>query len=235
GARGAAMTANVITYRPRLAVREAGRALGLSEEQLSKISKHLPGWIADEGLPLSAYIEMGGFSAKDRRTQLIAQAATGLLNLPRHLGQHSGGMVIASGRLDEVVPLEPASMPGRVVVQWDKDDCADLGIVKVDLLGLGMMAVLEEAVPMIRRHEGVEIDYGRLPADDPRVYAMLRAADTVGVFQIESRAQMATLPRMKPERFYDLVVEVAIIRPGPIVGKMVNPYLLRRTGREKVR
>jgi error-prone DNA polymerase len=235
GARGAAMTANVITYRPRLAVREAGRALGLSEEQLSKISKHLPGWIADEGLPLAAYIEMGGFSAKERRTQLIAQAATGLLNLPRHLGQHSGGMVIASGRLDEVVPLEPASMPGRVVVQWDKDDCADLGIVKVDLLGLGMMAVLEEAVPMIRRHEGIEIDYARLPADDPKVYAMLRAADTVGVFQVESRAQMATLPRMKPERFYDLVVEVAIIRPGPIVGKMVNPYLLRRTGREQIR
>jgi error-prone DNA polymerase len=122
-----------------------------------------------------------------------------------------------------------------VVVQWDKDDCADLGIVKVDLLGLGMMAVLEDVVPMVRRHEGVEIDYARLPADDPKVYAMLRAADTVGVFQVESRAQMATLPRMKPERFYDLVVEVAIIRPGPIVGKMVNPYLSRRTGREKIR
>src|SRR5215471_3011845 len=122
GARGAAMTANVITYRPRLAVRDAGRALGLAEEQLNKISKHLPGWIADEDMPLSAYLEMAGFPAGDRRTALIAQAATGMLNLPRHLGQHSGGMVIASGRLDEVVPLEPASMPGRVVVQWDKDD-----------------------------------------------------------------------------------------------------------------
>ena len=177
---------------------------------------------------------MAGFPTSEQRTRLLCEVATALLNLPRHLGQHSGGMVIAAGRLDEVVPLEPASMPGRVVVQWDKDDCADLGIVKVDLLGLGMMAVLEDAVPLIQRHEGGRIDYARLPADDPKVYAMLRAADTVGVFQVESRAQMATLPRMKPERFYDLVVEVAIIRPGPIVGKMVNPYLERRAGRAQV-
>jgi len=234
GARGAAMTANVITYRPRLAVRTAGRALGFSEEQLGRISKNLPGWIVDEGKPLSAYFELGGFSLRERRTRLAARAATLLLNLPRHLGQHSGGMVIAGNPLDEVVPLEPAGMPGRVVVQWDKDDCADMGLVKVDLLGLGMMAVLADAVPMIRRHEGVEIDYARLPPDDPKVYAMLRAADTVGVFQVESRAQMATLPRMKPERFYDLVVEVAIIRPGPIVGKMLNPYLERRAGRARI-
>ncbi len=234
GARGAAMTANVISYRPRLAVRTAGRALGFSEEQLGRISKHLPGWIVDEGKPLSAYFELGGFSLRERRTRLAARAATALLNLPRHLGQHSGGMVIAGNSLDEVVPLEPAGMPGRVVVQWDKDDCADMGLVKVDLLGLGMMAVLADAVPLIRRHEGIEIDYAKLPPDDPTVYAMLRAADTVGVFQVESRAQMATLPRMKPERFYDLVVEVAIIRPGPIVGKMLNPYLERRAGRARI-
>ena len=234
GAQGAAMTANVITYRPRLAVRTAGRALGFSEEQLTRITKQLPGWIHDDGQPLEAYLAEAGFSQGERRTRLTARVATALLNLPRHLGQHSGGMVIASGRLDEVVPLEPASMPGRVVVQWDKDDCADLGIVKVDLLGLGMMAVLADAVPLIRRHEAIEVDYARLPADDPKVYGMLRAADTVGVFQVESRAQMATLPRMKPERFYDLVVEVAIIRPGPIVGKMVNPYLDRRNGRAPV-
>ena len=233
GSRGAAMTANVNTYRPRMAVRDAGRALGFSEDQLGRISKHLP-WYLDEGEPLARYIEMAGFPATDRRTRLLAEVATAMLNLPRHLGQHSGGMVLAAGRLDDVVPLEPASMPGRVVVQWDKDDCADLGIVKVDLLGLGMMAVLEDALPIIQRHENVTIDYARLPPDDPEVYAMLRAADTVGVFQIESRAQMATLPRMKPERFYDLVVEVAIIRPGPIVGKMVNPYLSRRTGRAQV-
>jgi error-prone DNA polymerase len=133
------------------------------------------------------------------------------------------------------VPLEPARMPGRVVVQWNKDDCADLGIVKVDLLGLGMLAVLEESATLLRSHHGIEIDYAHLPPDDPAVYRMLRAADTVGVFQVESRAQMATLPRMRPERFYDLVVEVAIIRPGPIVGKMVNPYLARRNGQQPVR
>jgi error-prone DNA polymerase len=234
GARGAAMTANVITYRPRMAVRDCGRALGFSEEQLGRISKHLPGWIVDGEAPLSVFLTEAGFPPVDRRTQLLAEVATSMLNLPRHLGQHSGGMVIAAGRLDEVVPLEPASMPGRVVVQWDKDDCADLGIIKVDLLGLGMLAVLEDAVPLIRRHEGVKIDYAQLPADDPKVYGMLQRADTVGVFQVESRAQMATLPRMKPERFYDLVVEVAIIRPGPIVGKMVNPYLARRLGTETV-
>ncbi|HSS39118.1 MAG TPA: error-prone DNA polymerase, partial [Polyangia bacterium] len=234
GARGAAMTANVITYRPRLAVREAGRALGFSEEQLGRISKLLPGWALDEGRPLSEYFELAGFSTRERRTRLAARVAAGLCNLPRHLGQHSGGMVLSGTPLDEVVPLEPASMPNRVVVQWDKDDCADMGLVKVDLLGLGMMAVLADAFPLIARHEGKTLDCAKLPADDPKVYAMLRAADTVGVFQVESRAQMATLPRMKPERFYDLVVEVAIIRPGPIVGKMVNPYLERRTGRAPV-
>ncbi len=234
GERGAAMTANVITYRPRLAVREAGRALGFSEEQLGRISKLLPGWVVDEGRPLSDYFEMAGFSTRERRTRLAARVAAGLCNLPRHLGQHSGGMVLSGTPLDEVVPLEPASMPNRVVVQWDKDDCADMGLVKVDLLGLGMMAVLADAFPLIARHEGKALDCATLPADDPKVYAMLRAADTVGVFQVESRAQMATLPRMKPERFYDLVVEVAIIRPGPIVGKMVNPYLERRNGRADV-
>jgi error-prone DNA polymerase len=141
--------------------------------------------------------------------------------------------VIAKGRLDEVVPLEPATMPGRVVVQWDKEDCADLGIIKVDLLGLGMMAALEDALNMLHEN-GVLVDLAHLPGDDPQVYAMLRRADAVGLFQVESRAQMATLPRMKPDHFYDLVVEVAIIRPGPIVGKMVNPYLTRRNGREPV-
>ncbi len=234
GARGAAMTANVITYRPRMAVRDVGRALGFSEDQLGRISKHLPGSIIDESAALGRYIEIAGFPLTDRRTRLLGELATSLVDLPRHLGQHSGGMVLCNGRLDEVVPLEPASMPGSVIVQWDKDDCADMGLVKVDLLGLGMMAVLEDIVPMIARHEGVTIDYARLGDDDPAVYAMLQAADTVGTFQVESRAQMATLPRMKPKCFYDIVVEVAIIRPGPIVGKMLNPYLLRRTGEQRV-
>ena len=236
GARGAAMTANVITYRPRMAVRDVGRALGLSEDQLGA---HLE---APAGVdrrrrhaarrPTST---SAGFPRGDRRTRLLGEIATVLLNLPRHLGQHSGGMVIAAGRLDEVVPLEPASMPGRVIVQWDKDDCADLGIVKVDLLGLGMMAVLEDVVPLIQRHEGVD-DRLRAPAAGRSEDLRHAAAPPTpsGTFQVESRAQMATLPRMKPTCFYDLVVEVAIIRPGPIVGKMLNPYLLRRTGEQKV-
>jgi error-prone DNA polymerase len=141
--------------------------------------------------------------------------------------------VICQGQLDSVVPLEPATMPGRVVVQWDKEDCADMGIVKVDLLGLGMMAVLEELIDLIERHYGEKVDLGNLPADDPKVYATLQQADTIGLFQVESRAQQASLPRMKPEKFYDLVVQVAIIRPGPIEGKMAHPYLARRQGKEK--
>jgi len=154
--------------------------------------------------------------------------------LPRHLGQHSGGIVIAAGRLDEVVPIEPATMIDRLIVQWDKEDCADLGIIKIDLLGLGMLAALEETIPLIRQHEGVDIDLAKLPPDDPKTYAMMCQADTIGVFQIESRAQMATLPRLQPKTFYDLVVEIAIIRPGPIVGRMVHPYLNRRAGREPI-
>ncbi len=150
-------------------------------------------------------------------------------DLPRHLGQHSGCMVVCQGALDSVVPLEPATMPGRVVVQWDKEDCADLGIIKVDLLGLGMMAVLEECLKLCP-----DVDLAQLPPDDPAVFAALQKADTVGMFQVESRAQMSCLPRLKPARFYDIVVQVAIIRPGPIVGKMVHPYLNRRQGREKV-
>jgi len=234
GARGAAMTANVITYRPRMAVRDVGRALGLAEDQLGRITKHLPGSIVDPGTPLGAYIELAGFPRGDRRTRLLGELATSLLDLPRHLGQHSGGIVVAAGRLDEVVPLEPASMPGRVVVQWDKDDCADLGIVKVDLLGLGMLAAIEETIPMISTHEKIEVDLAHLPQDDPAVYAMLNAADTVGLFQVESRAQMASLPRNAPKCFYDIVVQVAIIRPGPIVGGMVRPFFERRQGRAPV-
>ena len=152
-------------------------------------------------------------------------------DLPRHLGQHSGGMVIAQGHLDTIVPLENATMPGRRVIQWDKEDCADLGIIKVDLLGLGMMAALQDSLQLIRQ-SGEELDLAHLPADDPQVYSMLQKADTIGVFQVESRAQMVTLPRLKPCCFYDLVVEIAIIRPGPIVGQMVHPYIRRRTGQE---
>jgi error-prone DNA polymerase len=235
GELGAGMTATVVSYRTRSAVREAGKALGFSLEQVDRLAKLLRthGW-HDQHDQLAAQLRNGGVDLEAPRVALLVTMVQQMLSLPRHLGQHTGGMVIAAGRLDEVVPLEPAAMPGRNVIQWDKDDCADLGLIKVDLLGLGMMAALEEAIPLVRAHEGIEVDLARLPPDDPEVYDMLRRADTIGVFQVESRAQMATLPRMRPERFYDLVVEVAIIRPGPIVGQMVNPYLRRRTGQEPV-
>ena len=236
GERGAAMTANVITYRRRSAIREVGKTLGFSAEHLDRLSALSGSWefAANVREELPEHLAEAGLAPEERRARLLVELVARLLHLPRHLGQHSGGMVLAAGRLDDVVPLEPASMPGRVVIQWDKDDCADLGIIKVDLLGLGMLQVLQDAVPLIKENEGVAIDLAHLPPDDPKVYDMLCRADTVGVFQIESRAQMATLPRMKPQRFYDLVVEVAIIRPGPIVGKMVHPYLNRRAGRERV-
>jgi error-prone DNA polymerase len=236
GERGAGMTATVISYRTRSAVREVGKALGLSLAQVDRLAKLLRahGW-SDHHDELAAQLRNGGVDPTAPRIALLVQLVQQLQGLPRHLGQHTGGMVIAAGRLDDVVPLEPAAMPGRTVIQWDKDDCADLGLIKVDLLGLGMLQAIEDAIPLVRAHEGVELDLAHLPPDDPVVYDMLRRADTIGVFQVESRAQMATLPRMRPERFYDLVVEVAIIRPGPIVGQMVNPYLRRRTGREPVR
>ncbi|HVN29878.1 MAG TPA: OB-fold nucleic acid binding domain-containing protein, partial [Candidatus Binataceae bacterium] len=235
GERGAAMTANVITYRTRSAVREVGKVLGFPAEQVDRLAKLNQAYeFRDDHDDIVALLRKGGVDVAAPRITMMVDLVRRIQSIPRHLGQHSGGMVIAAGPLDEIVPLEPASMPGRVVVQWDKEDCADLGIIKIDLLGLGMLAVLEQAIPMIRTHEKVDIDLAHLPADDPEVYKMLRAADTIGVFQVESRAQMATLPRMKPERFYDLVVEVAIIRPGPIVGNMVNPYLERRNGRQPV-
>jgi len=233
--RGSAMTANVITYRTRSAVREVGKVLGFPPEQVDKLARLNQAYeFRDDHDDIVALLRKGGVDVATPRVAMMIDLVRRIQSVPRHLGQHSGGMVIAAGPLDEIVPLEPASMPGRVVVQWDKEDCADLGIIKIDLLGLGMLAVLEQAIPMIRAHEDVEIDLAHLPADDPEVYAMLRRADTIGVFQVESRAQMATLPRMKPEKFYDLVVEVAIIRPGPIVGQMVNPYLERRNGRQTV-
>jgi len=236
GERGAAMTANVISYRGRSAVREIGKVLGFSRAHLDTLSRLLGGWgfEQDPRIELPAHLRSAGLAPEEHRARLFVELVTRLLHLPRHLGQHSGGMVLAAGRLDDVVPLEPAAMPGRVVIQWDKDDCADLGIIKVDLLGLGMLQVLQDAVPLVKQHEGVALDLAHLPADDVKVYDMIGKADTVGVFQIESRAQMATLPRMRPRHFYDLVVEVAIIRPGPIVGKMVHPYINRRQGREPV-
>ena len=175
-----------------------------------------------------------GFDPGEARVKHFGSLFMRVQNLPRHLGQHSGGMVVAMGKLSEVVPLEPAAMEGRVVIQWDKDDCADLGIVKVDLLGLGMLGAIEKTIPMIEAHEGEKVDLAHLPHDDPAVYAMLQKADTIGLFQVESRAQMASLPRHMPMVFYDIVVQVAIIRPGPIVGGMVHPFFDRRQGKAPV-
>jgi error-prone DNA polymerase len=238
GEHGAAMTANVITYRDRSAAREVGKALGFSLEQADRLSKTVSTWHFGEireqieNMPLE--LARSGFDPEDLRVQHFMRLYLQIQNLPRHLGQHSGGMVLAKGRLDEVAPLEPASMPGRVVIQWDKDDCADLGIIKVDLLGLGMLAAIEEAIPMIRTHEGKEVDLAHLPENDPLVYKMLNEADTIGMFQVESRAQMASLPRNAPKKFYDIVVQVAIIRPGPIVGGMIKPFFDRRQGKAPV-
>ncbi len=233
GKHGAAMTANVITYRGRLAAREAGKVLGFDVTTLDKVSSLAPMWgYHDKEHTKEKQFREAGLDFNNLKVRKFLDIVVALQDLPRHLGQHSGGMVMSQGRLDHIVPLEPASMPGRVVVQWDKEDCADLGIVKVDLLGLGMMAVLEDCLKLVRNHWREEIDLGQLPANDPAVYKTLQKGDTIGMFQVESRAQMATLPRMKPEHFYDLVVEVAIIRPGPIMGNMVHPYLNRRSGRE---
>jgi error-prone DNA polymerase len=235
GQRGAAMTANVITYRNRMATREMGKAMGFDPDTLNKISAAVATWeYKDANDALDRRFHDAGLDLNHPRLRKYFELCTAVQDLPRHLGQHSGGMVICQGQLDSVVPLEPASMPGRVVVQWDKEDCADMGIIKVDLLGLGMMAVLEDSIKIIHDDYHEKVDLAHLPPDDPEVYSTLQKADTVGMFQIESRAQMSCLPRLRPQKFYDIVVQVAIIRPGPIVGQMVNPFLQRRQGREAV-
>src|SRR2546429_547161 len=236
GKLGAAMTANVITYRGRSAAREVGKVLGFDDETLGRLSGLVHTWEwKDPKDTTQRQFKDAGLDLRDRRIKKFFQLYLAVQDLPRHLGQHSGGMVICQGQLDSVVPLEPAAMPGRVVVQWDKEDCADLGIIKVDLLGLGMMAVIEETIQIIRDDYREEVDMAHLPPDDRAVYAALQQADTIGMFQIESRAQMSCLPRLRPQKFYDIVVQVAIIRPGPIVGNMVNPYLERRLGRAPVK
>src|SRR5580698_1622373 len=232
------MTANVITYRSRSAVRDVGKALGFDLESLERISK-LSSRGAWEVENPGAYTQDKQFSAagldlNNPMVQKLHALSREILNLPRHLGQHSGGLVICQGQLDSIVPIEPATMPGRVIVQWDKEDCADLGLIKIDLLGLGMLAVLRDSITLIKDHYHEDVDLAKLPPGDKDVYDALQKADTVGLFQVESRAQMASLPRLRPEKFYDIVVQVAIIRPGPIVGQMVNPFIQRRQGREDV-
>jgi len=219
----AAQVANVITYRGRIAVRDMARALGFSQGQQDAWSKQISHWngLADspdiEGIP-----------------EQVIDLATQIRNLPRHMGIHSGGMVICDRPIADVCPVEWARMENRSVLQWDKDDCAAIGLVKFDLLGLGMLSALHYAIDLVAEHKGIEVDLARLDLSEPAVYEMLQRADSVGVFQVESRAQMATLPRLKPRIFYDLVVEVALIRPGPIQGGSVHPYIRRRNGIDPV-
>ncbi len=235
GKLGAAMTANVITYRGRSAAREVGKVLGFDDDTLGCLSGLVHTWEWKDPKDSTArQFRDAGLDLRNPRIKKFFQLYQAVQDLPRHLGQHSGGMVICQDQLDSVVPLEPAAMPGRVVVQWDKEDCADLGLIKVDLLGLGMMAALEDSIQLIREAYKEEVDLAHLPPDDPAVYEALQKADTIGLFQVESRAQMSCLPRLRPEKFYDIVVQVAIIRPGPIVGNMVHPYLKRRQGREPI-
>jgi error-prone DNA polymerase len=234
GAAGAAMTANVICYRGRSSSREVGKALGFQEEQTARLASLMGHWEwRGEGDTLERYFAKSGFDIRHPRIAHYLDLCLRMKDLPRHLGQHSGGMVVCAGLLNQVVPIERASMPGRTVIQWDKEDCAEMGLIKVDLLGLGMMAALKETIELIPRHYGNEVDLAALP-EDPVVYETLCKADTVGMFQVESRAQMASIPHNAPTRFYDLVVQVAIIRPGPIAGKMMHPYMRRRQGKEKV-
>jgi error-prone DNA polymerase len=233
GKHGAAMTANVISYRGRSAAREIGKALHFSPSILDRFSHLFANGDFPHTLDLQSQIEQAGLPREHPRMAAFVRLYHAIYGLPRHLGQHSGGMIICQDRLSSFVPLENASMPGRVVAQWDKDDCEDLGIVKVDLLGLGMMSVMQDALELCR-DRGRPLDLAHIPTNDSATFEMMQQADTIGVFQIESRAQMATLPRMKPKCFYDVVIEVAIIRPGPIQGDMVHPYLARRAGREQI-
>ena len=235
GKLGAAMTANVITYRGRSAAREVGKALAFDDDTLGRLAGLVHTWEwKDPKDSTERQFRDAGLDLRNSRIKKFFQLYQRVQDLPRHLGQHSGGMVICQGQLNSVVPLEPASMPGRVVVQWDKEDCADLGLIKVDLLGLGMMAVLKDSIELISEAYKEDVDLAHLPQDDALVYQTLQKADTIGMFQVESRAQMSCLPRLRPQKFYDIVVQVAIIRPGPIVGNMVHPYLKRRQGREQV-
>jgi error-prone DNA polymerase len=235
GSLGAAMTANVISYRGRSAAREVGKALGFDEEQLARLSGLVGHWEwRGENDTMANYFAQAGFDVRHPRIAHYLDLCLRLQDLPRHLGQHSGGMVICAGLLNRVVPIERASMPGRTVIQWDKEDCADMGLIKVDLLGLGMMAVLKDSIELIAHHHGEQVDLAALPKDDSLIYETLCKADTVGMFQVESRAQMASIPLNGPKEFYDLVVQVAIIRPGPIVGNMMQPYMRRRQKKEEV-
>jgi error-prone DNA polymerase len=233
----AALAATVISYRPRSALRDVGKALGFDPAQVDRLARGIQWW---DGQRIEAErVRAAGLDPADPRIRRLMALATEILGFPRHLSQHVGGFVVARGRLDELVPIENAAMPDRTVIEWDKDDLDALGLLKVDVLGLGILSAIRRAFRLVNDFGGSravrgELSLATVPAEDPAVYGMICRADTTGVFQIESRAQMAMLPRLKPRNYYDLVIEVAIVRPGPIQGEMVHPYLRRRSGEEAV-
>lgn len=232
GREHAAMVCEVISYRGRSAVREVGKALGFSPAEIDRLAKLLSHF--SDAVEVEEVAEELDLNCDSRRVQLLIELVREIHRYPRHLGIHSGGMIITAKPLSQIVPVENATMANRSVIQWDKDDVADVGLVKIDLLGLGMLSLIDIALKLIEKLHRVKIDPAKLDYDDPKVYDFLCTAETVGIFQVESRAQMNTLPRLKPRHFYDLVVEVALIRPGPIQGEMVHPYLRRRNGEEEI-
>jgi error-prone DNA polymerase len=232
GRHRAALCSTVIRYRSKGALRDVGKAMGLPEDMIGLLSSQIWGWSKEGVEPKQA--EELNLNLADRRLELTLDLARQLIGAPRHLSQHPGGFVLTEERLDDLVPIEPAAMEDRQVIEWDKDDIDALKFMKVDVLALGMLTCMRIGFDLLREHKGLDLDLASIPAEDPRTYAMIRRADTLGVFQIESRAQMSMLPRLKPRTFYDLVIEVAIVRPGPIQGDMVHPYLRRREGKEEV-
>ncbi len=231
GRERASLAATVICYRGRSAIRDIGKAFGLSEDTIGALAGTLWGWSTDA--PISDEVKRIGLDPTDKRLAQALLLAQQLIEFPRHLSQHVGGFVMTRGRLDEVIPISNAAMEDRTVVEWDKDDLNELGILKVDVLALGMLSCIRKALEMLNKHYGLLADLSAIPKEEPEIYRMLSRADSIGVFQVESRAQMSMLPRLKPENFYDLVIEVAIVRPGPIQGGMVHPYLRRRQGIDK--
>jgi len=232
GRERAALCATVIRYRARGAIRDVGKVMGISQDVTAALASQVWGWSRDGAGEDQA--KALNLNTGDRRLKMTLDLAKQLIGFPRHLSQHPGGFVLSQDRLDDLVPIEPARMADRQVIEWDKDDIAALRFMKVDVLGLGMMGALAKAFDLLREHKDLDLSLAAIPAEDPETYAMIQKADTIGVFQIESRAQMSMLPRLKPKTFYDLVIEVAIVRPGPIQGDMVHPYLRRREGKEPV-
>ncbi|MEX2520716.1 MAG: error-prone DNA polymerase [Paracoccaceae bacterium] len=232
GRERAGLTATVIHFRSRAAIREVGKVMGLSQDVIARLSGQIWGW--SSAAPGEDRLRDAGLSPDDNRVQLAARLIGEIIGFPRHLSQHVGGFVITHGRLDELCPIENAAMEGRTVIEWDKDDIDALGLLKVDILALGMLTCIRKAFALLAEHQGLALTLANTPAEDPAVYDMLCRADAIGVFQVESRAQLNFLPRMRPRKFYDLVCEVAIVRPGPIQGGMVHPFINRRQGRERV-